>query len=149
VGFKEKDGIPSQNPVPEDKLEDAGLLLTFMFGDKNRGIPAVVDDSRDIGDLAKAILDPYLRNRLKEGKNLRVVIEESRPSIERLQEGFQRIESQLREMSGLIVPGNLAAGAALGLCPPAQLVSNLSKKVLADLRSIASSPDEDEELPEL
>jgi hypothetical protein len=145
VGFKETAGVPDEEPVPSDKLEDAGTLLTFMFGDKNRGIAQVVEDSRELGDLAKAIRDPILRNRLREGKKLRIVIEEARPSIERLQEGFQRVADQLKDMSGLIVPGSLDPDAALGLVEPARLVSNLSKKVLGDLRSIAAGPVEPED----
>ncbi len=142
VNFLERDGVPAENPIPEDKLSDAGLILTFMFGDKTRGIPAVVEDSREIGDLAKAIKDPALRNRLKEGKKLRVVIEEARPSVERLQEGFQRLADQLKDMSGLIVPGSLDSSAAMGLVEPARLVANLSKKVFSDVRNIAIGEDE-------
>lgn len=138
VGFKETDGVPDEKPVPTNKLDDAGALLTFMFGDKNRGIAAVVEDSRELGDLAKAVKDPNLRNRLKEGKKLRIVIEEARPSVERLQEGFQRVADQLKDMSGLIVPGSLEPDTALGLIEPARLVSNLSKKVLGDLRGIVA-----------
>jgi hypothetical protein len=145
VGFQEEDGVPAPEPVPQEKLEDAGLLLTFMFGDKNRGIAAVVEDSRELGDLAKALKDPQLRNRLKEGKKLRIVIEEARPSVDRLHDGFQRIADQLRDMSGLIVPGALESDAALGLVEPARLVANLSKKVLTDLRAIAAGTDESED----
>lgn len=47
VGFKETDGVPAEEPVPSKKLEDAGWIMTFMFGDKNRGVAAVVDDSRE------------------------------------------------------------------------------------------------------
>ncbi len=36
VGFRQVDGVPEEAPVPEDKLEEAGSLLAFMFGDKNR-----------------------------------------------------------------------------------------------------------------
>ena len=142
VGFRETGGEPAAEPIPSDKLDDAGLVLTFMFGDKNRGIAAVVEDSREIGDLAKAIRDPVLRGRLKDGKKVRLVIEESRPSGERLQEGFQRIADQLRDLSGLIVPGSLDADVALGLVEPAKQVSNLSKKVLGDLRAIAAGETE-------
>jgi hypothetical protein len=142
VGFKEKDGTPDQEPVPKNKLSDSGWLLTFMFGDKTRGIPAVVEDSRELGDLARAVAEPALLNRLKEGKRLRLVIEEARPSIERLQEGLIRVTDQLKDMSGLIVPGSLEADAALILIDPAKAVVNLSKKILADLRKIATNDEE-------
>lgn len=142
VGFKETAGEPDEQPIAADKLDEAGSLMTFMFGDKNRGIAAVVDDSRELGDLARAIADPTMRNRLKEGKRLRLVIEESRPSADRLQEGLQRVGDQLKAMTGLIVPGSLEPDAALALVVPARLVSNLAKKVLADLRAIAEGNED-------
>lgn len=145
VGFKEKNGLPANNPVPEGKLPDAGQVLTFMFGDKNKGIAAVIDDSREIGDLAKAIRDPVARSKLKEGKKLRVVLEEARPSAERLQEGFQRVADQLKDLSGLIVPGNLEPESAITLVEPAKVVVNLARKAHADLGAIATGKDEPED----
>ena len=119
--------------------------MTFMFGDKNRGIAAVVEDSRELGDLAKAVHDPVMCSRLKGGKKLRLVIEEARPSVERLQEGFQKIADQLMDLSGLIVPGNLESDAARGLIDPAKNVSNLAKKTLSDLRAIAAGENDESE----
>jgi hypothetical protein len=137
VGFKEKAGTPIENPIPNNKLEDAGLLMTFMFGDKTQGKAAVVEDSRELGELAKVILDPSLRSKLKDGKKIRVVIDEARPSEARLAEGLQRVADQLKDMSGLAVPGALDAKAAFGLIDPAHLVVNLSRKLLSDLRNIS------------
>jgi len=136
VGFIEKDGIPAEDPVPEDKLEQAGWVMKFMFGDKTRGVPAVVEDSREIGDLAKAVRDTVMCSRLKEGKALRLVMEETRPSGERLQEGFQRVADQLRDLSGLIVPGSLDDDTARALIEPAKNASKLVNKALADLQTV-------------
>jgi hypothetical protein len=143
VGFIEKDGAPAEKPVPENRLDQAGWLMTFMFGDKNRGVPAVVEDSRDIGDLAKAVRDTVLCSRLKEGKALRQVMEEARPSGERLQDGFQKVADQLRDLTGLIVPGSLEPETAKLVIGPARTVSNLAKKALTDLRTIAVGEDDD------
>jgi hypothetical protein len=145
VGFIETDGTPDENPVPEQKLEHAGLLMRFMFGDKKHGLPAVVEDSRDIGELAKAVRDPVLCSRLKEGKVLRLVMEEARPSGERLQEGFQRLADQLKDLTGLIVPGSLKPDDALSLIEPARTVSNLAKKAVSDLMGIAAAGDDSNE----
>jgi hypothetical protein len=145
VGFIEKDGTPDENPVPDDKLEQAGLVMRFMFGDKNHGVPAVVEDSREIGELAKAVRDPVLCIRLKEGRSLKLVMEEARPSGERLQEGFQKVADQLKDLIGLIVPGSLEANTALSLIEPARTVSNLAKKALSDLKKIAAGEDDSTE----
>jgi hypothetical protein len=145
VGFIEKDGTPDGEPVPKDKLEQAGWVMRFMFGDKNRGVPAVVEDSREIGELAKAVRDTVLCSRLKEGRALRLVMEEARPSGERLQEGFQKVADQLKDLTGLIVPGSLKADTALSLIEPARTVSNLAKKALSDLKAIAAGEDDSTE----
>jgi hypothetical protein len=137
VGLKEKGATATVKPVPANKLNDAGQLMTFMFGDKNKGIPAVVEDSRELGELAKIILVPALRSKLKEGKKVREVIEEARPSSERLFEGFERIGSYMREMSGLVVPGSLNPKDARQLIDPAHSVENLARKLLKDVREIA------------
>jgi hypothetical protein len=145
VGFIEKDGTPAEKPVPENKLENAGWVMKFLFGDKNHGVPAVVEDSREIGELAKAVRDAGLCSRLKEGRPLRLVIEEARPSGERLQEGFQKVADNLKDLIGLIVPGSLKSETALGLVEPAKAVSNLARKALSDLRSIAAGEDDSTE----
>jgi hypothetical protein len=145
VGFIEEDGTPDENPVPENKLEQAGWVMRFMFGDKNHGVPAVVEDSREIGELAKAVRDPVLCSRLKEGKAVRLVMEEARPSEERLQEGFQKVADQLKDLTSLIVPGSLKANDALSLIEPAKTISNLAKKALSDLTQIAAAGDDSNE----
>jgi hypothetical protein len=114
-----------------------------LFGDRQRGLAPVIDDSRQIGELAKAIRDPVLCMRLREGKSVRLVMEEARPSEERLLEGFTRIADQLQDLGGLIVPGTLKSDVATTLVEPARAVSNLAKKALADVKRIA---DEDESL---
>jgi hypothetical protein len=141
----ERDGVAVENPIPEAKLEDAGQLLTFMFGDRTRGIAAVIDDSRELGDLSKAVNDPVLRNRLKDGRKLDVVMREARPSIERLQEGLQQATDLLEDMVGLIGRGNLDSEAAEKLVPSAKSVFNLSKNVLHELRKIQINDDGDGE----
>lgn len=145
VGFEETNGVPKEEPIPQKKLEEAGWIMTFMFGDKNRGIAAVVEDSRELGDLAKAVRDTVMCARLKEGRKLSLVIEESRPSAERLHEGFQKVADQLKDLSGLIVPGNLEPDAAIGLLDPAKNVSNLARKTLSDLRTIVAGKDDETE----
>jgi len=145
VGFIEKDGTPAVEPVPEQKLENAGLIMKLMFGDKTHGIAAVVEDSRDIGDLAKAVRDPVLCSRLKDGKSLRLVMEEARPSADRLQDGFQRVADQMRDLIGLIVPGSLEPDAARVLIEPAKTVANLAKKAHADIKKIAADEEDSAE----
>jgi len=122
--------------------EGGGTGLAALAG---YGLAVGVVQRPEIGDLAKAVRDVVLCNRLKEGRSLRLVMEEARPSSERLQEGFQRVADQLRDLTGLIVPGSLEADTAQDLIVPARSVSNLARKALADLKKIAGGEDESTE----
>jgi hypothetical protein len=62
-----------KRPIKNNKLDDAGQLLTFLFGNKRRQ-PAI-SDSRQIGELAKAIANPECLRHLKHGKTVEEVID--------------------------------------------------------------------------
>lgn len=138
VGFlEEADGTPKEKPIPPENEEEAGWLLKFLFGDRNNGIAAVVEDSREIGELAKLIQHPKSFSRLKEGAKVRLVTKESRPTSERLQDGFISIESELRELAGLVAPGEIRERDAIDLLEPSRSVANISRKIFQDLKAIS------------
>lgn len=138
IGFKESsDGSPDLLPIPENKLSNAGWLLKFLFGDKINGRAAAIDDSREIGDLAQIIQKPSLCARLKDGAKVRMVVEESRPSLDRLMDGFYTIEKSLRELGGLVVPGELSPEDAQQLIEPSSAVINVARKVVKDIQNIS------------
>ena len=49
------EGEPRPNPVPEERLPQAGLLCRAMFGDRSKGLSSAVGDSRELGDLASIL----------------------------------------------------------------------------------------------
>lgn len=138
IGLLEStDGTPADEPIPTEKYDEAGWLLKFLFGDRVTGLAAVVEDSREIGELAKLILNPKAYSRLKEGVKVRAVVKESRPSTERLQDGLFSIESELRELAGLIAPGQVLEREAMQLLDPARSVAGISRKIFQDLKTIS------------
>ncbi|RYZ92306.1 MAG: hypothetical protein EOP06_04620 [Proteobacteria bacterium] len=138
IGFREgHDGSPQIDPIPDNKLPNAGWLLRFLFGDKINGQAAAIDDSREIGDLAQIIQKPALCARLKDGAKVRVVVEEARPSLERLMDGFYSIEKSLRELGGLVIPGELSTEDAQQLIDPSAAVLNVARKVVKDIQNIS------------
>jgi len=68
VGLGPRAQIPGPNPVPKDKLEDAGELMRWMFGDTKAGRLPVISDSREIQDLARAAGQSGFRARIEKGR---------------------------------------------------------------------------------
>lgn len=137
VGMAEE-RILSDNPVPDSKLENAETLMVIMFGNKITGIAAAMDDSRQFGELAKAIERPELCAKLKEGRPLRVVVEEGRPPAERISEGLIRATDILETVAGLIVPGAITSGEAMKLHQIGkEKTVPTARKVTKDLGSLA------------
>jgi hypothetical protein len=133
-----------EEPIANEKLDDAGALMVMMFGDKIKGVAASLADSRDFGDLAKALARPELLQRLKEGKRLREVIEEGRAPTDRISEGLVNATSLLTKISGLIVEGAIEPETALKLhrlCKEQTLPT--ARKILADLFTVAAGADAD------
>lgn len=64
------DDPSKENPIPEDKLEDAELLTKAMFGDSSRGRNAAINDSRQLSALASAVSQPEKVLLLRSGKAL-------------------------------------------------------------------------------
>jgi hypothetical protein len=114
VGMAEE-RILADKPIPNSKLDNAETLMVIMFGNKIAGIAAAMDDSRQFGELAKAIERPELCAKLKEGRPLRTVVEEGRPSAERISEGLVRATDILETISGLVVPGAITSSEAMKL----------------------------------
>ena len=78
LGLEDLSEGDKKAPVPKKNLDDAEDLVTYLFGNKSKNRPAAINDSRNIGDLAKAIADPARRQLLRRGKTVAEVIELTR-----------------------------------------------------------------------
>ncbi|MFO1477884.1 MAG: hypothetical protein U1F98_14715 [Verrucomicrobiota bacterium] len=146
AGLKEDRRVISDKPIPTSKLDDAGALMLFMFGNKLKGSPAAMSDSREFGELAKAVDRPDLREKLKQGRSLKQVIEEGRSASDRISEGLVRATEGLTTVSGLIVEGAIGTDEALKLhklCKEQTIPT--ARKIAGDLFKIAVGTDGNEE----
>lgn len=136
----------AEEPITSSKIDDAGALMIMMFGNKIEGIAASMSDSREFGDLAKAIDRPDLCERLRQGQRLSAVIEEGRAAGDRISEGLITATDSLKKISGLIVEGALESDTALKLhklCKEQTLPT--ARKVSSDLLAIAAGSNSEVE----
>jgi hypothetical protein len=87
-----------------------------MFGDKNRGRNAAIEDSRELGSLAAAFANPEKVTLLEAGETLGDVERATAPMERRLQQGL----SNVRTIQQDIVTGLVERGA-----PPRDVVEPL------------------------
>lgn len=92
------EGRPKKDPVPREKLADAGLVIRAMFGDKSKGRSAAVEDSRELGDLASILSDPEKVGLLAQGKPVAEIVRMSQPIESRLRDGMAQLRAVHEEL---------------------------------------------------
>ena len=90
--------ITKKNPIAKDKLDDAALLITAMFGDKSEAKNGAITDSRQISQLAKVLDDRENITLLKQGKNINEIIISTQPLDIRMSEGLLLIKQTLSDL---------------------------------------------------
>jgi hypothetical protein len=108
LGLESK-GDPAVKPLRPEMVQEAGDLLTMMFGDRTRERAPVIKESRDLADLSKALTDAAKSARLREGAPLKVVEEEGKPMAERLSLLVSEAQERLSKANGLVSEGGRAA----------------------------------------
>lgn len=125
------EGEPRENPIPQDKLQRAGMLLGRMFG--TPGKPSAIDDSRDITRLARSLDDEKKVALLETGRHIDQIEFEVQPISDKLRQGIQECRDKLSILNSSIAEtppdkseAEHAKGAALAL---AHLAADLYKKL--------------------
>ena len=95
VGLSDNPTDP--NPIDEKKLDNAKLLMTAMFGNKNKGQNSQVKDSRNLGVLAEIVASPEKVILLKQGKDVEDINDITQPIGDRLTSLMLEIRSKLDE----------------------------------------------------
>ncbi|EMS6657057.1 hypothetical protein WKZ82_003195 [Escherichia coli] len=95
VGLSDNPTDP--NPIDEKKLDNAKLLMTAMFGNKNKGQNSQVKDSRNLGVLAEIVASPEKVILLKQGKDVEDINDLTQPISDRLTSLMLEIRSKLDE----------------------------------------------------
>lgn len=94
------DGIPEStvNPVPEDKKEELGELLTWIYGSKRRDInPVIQSQNPDIRKLDAVLKDREAIYALKDGISLSSAYEISQPKDETFEQSLLETKRALQK----------------------------------------------------
>ena len=141
IGLSDRE--PAEDIVLDEHLNDAGDLMQMMFGNKGAGREPVIEESRDIADLAKALADKRKSALLREGEKLETVEEKTKPVSDRLQVLLDSVLESLRKANGLISPADLSATEALELLAPARSIFQSAKNARDGLQKVADGDFEE------
>lgn len=124
--------VPRPNPIPKEKLEDAGIVFTRLLGNREdktaTGRPAI-EDSRYISDYAAALADDRYFKRIAQGMTLEEIEEELQPTSIRFAEGLDDIEKKLGELVTIVSKEPPDAGDAAKFLPQMAKISNMTESL--------------------
>ncbi|MBB2199613.1 hypothetical protein HLH44_19625 [Gluconacetobacter sp. 1c LMG 22058] len=133
-----------KDPIPNEKLSNAGLVLKAMFGDKGQGRNSALRDSRDLGALASALADPVKVGMLEEGKNLEEIAQATMPIEQRLRSGLL----QVRRIQADIISGMGEQPPPAEMAEPLIDLASRNQKaalnIVRQLKATTSEEDDDE-----
>jgi hypothetical protein len=131
LGLGDLSSGKDKTPIPQkkEKLDDAGELLTFLFGSKNKSRRAAITDSRQIASLARAVADPESRRLLKRGKTIEEVTKLLKPAKERVADGLFDAQQALQNVMTPLSQGEVKTTEVNDLFEPARKVRNLATEV--------------------
>lgn len=121
---------PIPNPLRPEKIEDASLLISALFGDNSQGRSAAISDSRQIGRLAGILDDPEKVAYLKRGKSIEEIEYQTQAIANRLRDGLTDCKDILSELMSAIHAEPISAQLGEEFFPLAKKVQNLSATLL-------------------
>ena len=136
--FLQLEGPPHQsNPVPDDKLDNAALLATAMFGDRSKGQSSALNDSRQLGTLAMAVSSPQKVELLRQGKTLVEIELLTMPLHKRLAAGLLSAKDTLRDLNNRLTEQEASPDVAQQHTEQSEQVRRLAVAVDQKLREAA------------
>lgn len=99
LGIQDKGARP--RPIAEANLPKARLVLRAMFGNRSSGQNSAVSDSRELGELASALVSPEKVALIESGKTIAEITRLTMPIDDRLRRNL----AQIRELQGEILAG--------------------------------------------
>jgi hypothetical protein len=126
-------------------LDEAGYLVSFLFGNKSKKRQPAINDSREIADLARAIADPERIRLLKRGKTVDDVVNETKPPKEKIGDALFDAQESLRPVLVLLTETSINPDDASELTKPSTRVKKLASQVHFKLKQAARSEMEDED----
>lgn len=135
VGLEDQSAEP--RPIRKEKLQDARLVVTAMFGDKSRGQSAAIDDSRELSLLADTLADSEKVALLRKGRRVVEIEAITRPLNERLERGLIEIRDMQQGLVTGLAEAELDAGTAVTHAPSATKSRLLAQEIERRLKGAA------------
>jgi hypothetical protein len=130
---------PVARPIAAARMEDASTIVTSLFGDKNVGRSAAIDDSRQIGGLAAILDDPEKISLLIKGKTLEEIEYETQPIDIKLRDGLTDCKAILSDIVATLDAAPPSESVATAAAPLAKQVANLANSLAKKLLSLQLS----------
>ena len=132
-----------ENPIKRKRLEDAGLVMRSMFGDRSKARNGAITDSRQLGTLASTLAVREKVRLLEQGKTLGEIETLTQPIEKRLSEGMATVRDELRDLIGRLSEQDIGGDAAEDLSPPATRNRRLAAELERKLKEIALGGEDD------
>lgn len=123
--------IPQPNPIPDSRLDDAKQVFIRLLGNKEMGKAGqpAIEDSREIGDYAAALIDDTKFQLIVKGYTLEDIENELQPTNERITDGLNDIERSMAEIITLISKEPPTSSDAAKILPQVAKIANLAHSI--------------------
>lgn len=122
-----------ENPIPNEKLDKASLLVRSMFGDSNKGVNPAINDSRQLSDLARIVASNEKVVYLTQGKTVEEIDRLTQPLEDLLATAMVETLGRLREITARIGEEELSAAVAEQLFKSSQAISKQASILLKQI----------------
>ena len=132
-----------RNPIKRKRLEDAGLVMRSMFGDKSKARNGAITDSRQLRDLASTLAVRDKVRLLEQGKSLDEIETLTQPIEKRLSDGMAIIRGELNNLIARLPEQEIGAEVADDLLPAATRNRRLAADLERKLKEIVLGDEDD------
>jgi hypothetical protein len=131
------------NPVPDERLANAGILCRAMFGDRSKGMSSAISDSRQLGDLAAAFGSSTKISLLEQGNSVEDINRLTQPIDERLRQGLGSVRKLQQELISGLSENEIIAEVAEKHHPAAIANRRSASEIEKRLKEVISPSDDE------
>ena len=132
-----------KSPIKRKRLEDAGLVMRSMFGDRSTARNGAITDSRQLGALASTLAVRDKVRLLEQGKSLDEIETLTQPIEKRLSDGMAIIRGELNNLIARLPEQEIGAEVADDLLPAATRNRRLAADLERKLKEIILGDEDD------
>lgn len=130
-----------RDPLTKSSLENGGILLRAMFGDRSIGRNAAVEDSRKLRMLADALGSAEKLLLIQAGKTVDEIEVLTQPVEQRLAQGLGSIRDTLRDLIARLHEKDVDQETAENLVPVSTKNKRMAISLDSELKQIARNTD--------